>query len=433
MWVGTVVAALVVFGAPRPVALVGALAFVALAALDPLPALAVVAFTIPFNPLSRAVGSYAFSPTEIFVVLATLACAIRVARAGIVGGLRVRVGDPVSLGIAGLFVLVGVVSLTSSADKHQSLQSLRTIVAEPVLLYVLIVGQLRRRSEVVALAVALILAGVAISLVGGWQYLTNERIITAEAGLRRIRGFYGSPNNLALFLGRALPLALAFALFWQRGRAFWIAATALTALAMLLTFSIGGWIAVGLAVLAVAALHSRRALNIAVGLGVVGLLGVAGVGARIPRIASHFDLQDSTTFVRLDVWQSAIHMLRDHPIRGVGLDNFLYYYQHGYRLPSAWEDPNLSHPHNILLDFWLSLGLPGFLLLIALFARIGQELIRGWRESSGEVRGIYVGIAGALVDTVAHGMVDNSYFLPDLAVLFWLMFAIVTVLRREHT
>ena len=39
---------------------------------------------------------------------------------------------------------------------------------------------------------------------------------------------------------------------------------------------------------------------------------------------------------------SGAHMVFDHPIRGIGLDNFLYYYQHGYGLPSAWQDPNLS-------------------------------------------------------------------------------------------
>ncbi|HEX5417328.1 MAG TPA: O-antigen ligase family protein, partial [Chloroflexota bacterium] len=346
--------------------------------------------------------------------------------------LRRLVGDPVAFGLAVAFVGIALVSLTASVDKHQSLQSLRTIIVEPVALYLLIVTRARRRSDMVVLAGALVLAGVAISLVGGWQYLTNERIITAEADLRRIRGFYGSPNNLALFLGRALPFGLAFALFWRRGRFYWTLATAIMALAMVLTFSLGGWFAIGLAALVVAGLHSGRTFKMAIAIGVVGLLVGGVVGAGIPRIASHFDLRDSTTFARLDLWQSALHMLRDHPVRGIGLDNFLYYYQHGYRLPSAWEDPDLSHPHNILLDFWLSLGLPGFLLLLALAGWLARAIARGWRDSNGETRGLYAAVVGALVDLAAHGMVDNSYFLPDLAVLFWLMFAIVTVLQREQ-
>jgi len=33
-----------------------------------------------------------------------------------------------------------------------------------------------------------------------------------------------------------------------------------------------------------------------------------------------------------------------------------------------------------------------------------------------------------MVDFVAHGLIDNSYFLVDLAVLFWLSSAILRVL-----
>ena len=30
-----------------------------------------------------------------------------------------------------------------------------------------------------------------------------------------------------------------------------------------------------------------------------------------------------------------------------------------------------------------------------------------------------------MVDLIAHGLIDNSYFVADLAVLFWLSFAIL--------
>ena len=55
-------------------------------------------------------------------------------------------------------------------------------------------------------------------------------------------------------------------------------------------------------------------------------------------------------------------MIHDHPITGLGLDQFLYAYRGRYILPDAWQEPNLSHPHNILLDFWVRLGIFGVLL-----------------------------------------------------------------------
>ncbi|HEX5417208.1 MAG TPA: hypothetical protein VFZ25_16205, partial [Chloroflexota bacterium] len=72
VWALTVVAALVAFYAPLPLAILGAVVFVALAARESLPALAVVVFTIPFSPLGRPVGHYSFSPTEVFLVLAAI-------------------------------------------------------------------------------------------------------------------------------------------------------------------------------------------------------------------------------------------------------------------------------------------------------------------------------------------------------------------------
>jgi hypothetical protein len=41
-----------------------------------------------------------------------------------------------------------------------------------------------------------------------------------------------------------------------------------------------------------------------------------------------------------------------------------------------------------------------------------------------------VGALGSMVDFVAHGLVDNSYFLPDMAVIFWLTLAVAATLER---
>ena len=56
---------------------------------------------------------------------------------------------------------------------------------------------------------------------------------------------------------------------------------------------------------------------------------------------------------------------------------------------------------------------------------------RCWSASLNPLdRALLAGIAGSAADLVAHGMVDNSYFLVDLAFHFWLCAAIVVVLYR---
>jgi putative inorganic carbon (HCO3(-)) transporter len=477
---------LVLMVGPLPVAALAALALVLVTAAAPLPTLSLVVVSLPFYLVPRTVSHFDFSPTEILIVLATVAAGLRIG-VGLVAGRASRpgagplgswvrrvawssgepggkagprfsgrprleapahgwswrlegswhrvsgwVGDPAVAGLALLLGLAAVASLTASVELHQSLQSLRTIIVEPLLFYFLTVTQVRRRRDAYLLALALVLAGVLISLVGFWQYGTDTNIITAEAGLRRIRGFYGSPNNLGLFLGRSLPMAVALAWWLHRGRGWLLGAAAIIGLALLLTFSIGAWLAVALSLLLLAALRGRQTLRAALALGAVGGLVLVVAALRIPRIGSHFTPGNSTSEIRLEVWTSALRLLAGHRLRGIGLDNFLYYYQHGYRLPSAWADPNLSHPHNLVLDFWLSLGLPGPLLLGGLLGRLIENVAGRWRRSDDLARGLYAGSLGAMADTVLHGLVDNSFFLVDLAVLFWLIFAIVTVLQRAE-
>ena len=110
------------------------------------------------------------------------------------------------------------------------------------------------------------LAGmVAVSLIALWQLATGQGRIDVE-GVWRVRAFYGSPNNLALVLDRAIPLALALALFgrprpvWQTVW-HWAAAVVMT-LACVATFSKGALLLglpVGLALVLIGgAWRSRR-------------------------------------------------------------------------------------------------------------------------------------------------------------------------------
>ena len=62
---------------------------------------------------------------------------------------------------------------------------------------------------------------------------------------------------------------------------------------------------------------------------------------------------------RIDLWKAGAAMIRDFPVSGIGLDQFLYWHPVRYIVPENWSERYVSHPHNIVLDFWLSLGVLG--------------------------------------------------------------------------
>jgi O-antigen ligase len=154
-----------------------------------------------------------------------------------------------------------------------------------------------------------------------------------------------------------------------------------------------------------------------------------GVG----RLTSLLDTTEGTTFFRLQLWQSSWAMIRDHPLLGVGLDNFLYHYRTFYVLPDAWEEFNLSHPHNLVFDFWLRLGLPGLIVLAWLLVAFFRRSWRAYRAlPEGNERLLVLGLMGGMVNFVAHGLVDNAFFLVDLAFVFMLMLALVQITNDQH-
>jgi O-antigen ligase len=293
-------------------------------------------------------------------------------------------------------------------------------------LRVLIAG----RCEAWQLADAWVLGGTAIAVVGLAQWTLGENLIGAE-GVWRVRGFYGSPNNLALYLGRILPLTLAVA-GWTvarpRRRGLYGLAAVIVSVALFLTYSRGAWlVGVPASILFLAAMRGRRTLAIAAlafATVSVVVLSVAGIG----RLVLLLDASQGTTFFRLQLWQSSWAMVRDHPVLGVGLDNFLYFYRSYYVLPTAWEEFNLSHPHNLVLDFWLRLGLPGLVTmgwLIVAFFRRGWHLYQRLPESP--ERMLMLGLMAGMVNFVAHGLVDNAFFLVDLAFTFMLMLGLLAL------
>ena len=393
---------------------------------------------IPFALYHRPLGARGFSLVESLTLLALAAWALpglsrwlarrRAGQASLkslLGGLRF---DWRGLDGAWLFfLLVAFASLFVSQNRSVSLREFRVVVLESALFYWLVVrapgrsrwATARPHAFLVGLADALVLSGAVLAVYGLAQYAFGGDTIVAE-GVRRIRAVYASPNNLSLVLGRIIPLAAAVALWgrtgWRR-RAYGVGA-ALMVPCLFLTFSRGAWL-LGLpaAMLFLGAMRGRRALAgmlAAIVVGVALLVPVAGTA----RIASLFDLRAGTSLFRVSLWRSALAMIRDHPLTGVGLDNFLYYYP-SYILAEAAAEPNLSHPHNIVLDFWTRLGVGG---LAALAWFLVAYFRKGWRAlralPDGDARALLLGFMASVVGMLAHGLVDNSYFVVELAFIF---------------
>jgi O-antigen ligase len=277
----------------------------------------------------------------------------------------------------------------------------------------------------------ILFTGLMLSLVGLVMYFTDQNVVLAEGGTRRLLSVYGSPNALALMLGRCWPFALAYLLFpvsqWRKAWAGLAGSVMLIALA--LTQSVGGLL-LGLpigTVMILLAWRGRRAIPVLAGVGASGLLAILPLSIVLPRLRQLADLENSTTLIRLNLWRSTIQLLQEHPLTGVGLDQFLYAYRSRYILPEAWQDPNLSHPHNFLLDYWVRLGFLGVLLAGLLqwyFWRQAWGVYQQVRNVNPLKTALIAGAMGAMGAGLAHGLVDMAYFHINLSYLFVALLAL---------
>jgi O-antigen ligase len=187
-------------------------------------------------------------------------------------------------------------------------------------------------------------------------------------GRVRYRGILQDPNELALALGCALALAFAFA---QRRsgiahRVVLACAVVLVAIAIIMTGSRGGQL-VFLIVLGGSFLQrvTLRHVLVAALLGLPILLFGGRGGAEA----------DESAALRLDTWREALAMVRQHPLFGVGQDQFTQYHD--------------QTAHNSYLLVAAELGLPGMLLWsIPVYLSIKIPLV-GYRR--------YARVAGAEV------------------------------------
>jgi len=401
--------------------------------------LPLIAFAIPLFLRPKTILGRQFSHVEIFTLLGTVLLALHWLRR------RITHHEP---RIANLdwpvlaFVAVSALSLLTARNTGVAQREFRVVILESALFYLLVSRAQRGDGKPLSLwplMDGLVLGALAVSAVGLWQLATGQGRVDVE-GVWRVRAFYGSPNNLGLYLDRIVPLLGAVMAYGRTRWRRWAYGLLMIpiGLACIVTFSKGALLLglpaavlfLGLAgSLAGGSMKRRRPLVIA-----LAFLLVAGL-AMMPlfhteRFAGLFDFTQGTSFIRLRLWRGAVNMALDHPWLGVGLDNFLYEYRTRYVLPAAWEELNLSHPHNVVLDFWTRLGLLGLAVGLWLMVAGFRAGWRAWRRTANaDRRALLLGLLASLVATAAHGLIDNSIFLVDLAFIFMLTLGIF---RREH-
>ncbi len=383
--------------------------------------------SIPFVGVIGRTGIVDRPVSEILVIAVVGAWIVRSIVSGQFGSVRGR-----WFVLGGYFVLAAVAAAVLADFPKFAFRDLRTVILEPLALFFVLISVLRDRRDIRRLLMAFVGGAGLVALVA--LILIPAGGVVTELTPPRLRGTFGSPNNLALVLERAIPIGIALIVSARTWRTSWTSVLLLLVGVLIATWSRGAWVGtlVGVAIAAVPLLKGFGARY--------ALIGIAGFGAMATgvvvaaggdRLATFFRFGDGTVFSRLSVWDAAWRMLGDHWVFGLGPDNFLTHYR-AYMRPDAWREPNISHPHNLVFDAWLSTGIFGLIALLLVLVLFWKTWQRARYRANGELDPYTFGVGGAMLATLVHGLVDHSYFLPELAAVFWMLVAAGVLLHRSN-
>jgi tetratricopeptide (TPR) repeat protein len=297
------------------------------------------------------------------------------------------------------------------------------------------------RSEQALLATAGVIAGTGLCVaVYGWlQWLGWEPFLSGKTASPV--SFLGNRIYAAEYQLMAWPAAVAVAVLVRRKwlRRLCFAAAFLILGHIVISLARGAWfgLAVGLLIAAgiclrnpkvSAILRKHRGGTIAAGLTVIALLAAFGhtpKGQELGgRLASIFDPYTVTNRQRMGRWETALKMIGERPLRGVGAGQFqLTYPQHRSPEQRRLENYNtyVAHMHNDFLHLTVETGLVG----LAALALILWPLLRGgfyaasrWNEPRQTVTAAFL---VGMLSLLCAACFAFPLYLPATGLTFWVM------------
>ena len=245
-------------------------------------------------------------------------------------------------------------------------------------------------------------------------------------GNLRATAFHSHPMMLAGILVQWIPaLTLVTAVDWGKQlpiKPTWRWAVGLLWLlslaALIVNGTRGAWLAVFFLLLLLGAtlLRKHKKMLVLGSVALVLLLGAAGQHSGLQeRVNTLGDASFQSNSERLLMWQSAWTMFLDHPLTGVGAQNYEYQYQNHYISPLAKERGQM-HAHSNVFQVLAEQGIIGFSALVVLF---GVILKRSWQGMS---QGSFWGymLFFATLGLLLQGLTEFNFGNAVVIRLYWL-------------
>lgn len=337
-----------------------------------------------------------------------------------------------------LFVFLSFCSVFVSPDKGFSFYNYYNLVGRYILLYYLVVQNIQTLRELKLLVFSLALSAAGVVFYGYYQYIfgidvTNMLWVDGEKFpelKKRVFSTLQNPNILAGYL--TVMMFLGFGVWVKAKRKLagicLGAAFILLAVCLAMTYCRGAWLSVIL-ILAVYALLKNKLILLPMALAAAGAAffdpGLA------ERFLSAFSAGDTSSHMRLGIWESTVAMILDHPFLGIGWGAYWMVYP-VYDFYIRDNTVLIVHAHNMYLNFAAEIGVFGALVFfIIFFKHMVLAFTSVCLRQSDLLNGVTMGCALSLAAIALNGLTDYVLFNTELSMLYWLICAVIVLICRR--
>jgi O-antigen ligase len=226
----------------------------------------------------------------------------------------------------------------------------------------------------------------------------------------RATATFPDPHMLAFFLGLLIPLALA--LLVASPKKIWFSISlGLLLLADILTFSRGGYLGLGAALIIIPIFFwkeiGKNYKKMIFG-GLVGLfLFLVIPNPFSGRFISIFNLKEGSNLGRMETWKQARVVIKENPVFGVGIGN----YPLEIKPTATYREP--IYAHNTYLDIAVDSGIVNALIWVGILFFSIVKFFKRAKEQP-----IFWGASLSLIIFSVHSLVETAIFSPVVLTLF---------------
>jgi len=315
-----------------------------------------------------------------------------------------------------LFSLIGLASVVISYTSFYQAGKGFSNLLEWFLAFYIAVHLLKRKEQVERMIKVWLGSAVAVICYGLFQLIKNPNSL--------ITSFFTLNSFLAQYLILIIPVV--FSLFFfrktKKEKIFLGIVFLLSWFILISTMERGAWLGIisGLLVMGII-LRDKRIL-----IGFPSLLILSLLVSLPFRMQAVSIFWPSYHLERIHCWRSCLSMIKEHPLTGVGLGNFRYFYPK-YMLSGA--EVKLLHAHNIFFQVAVEMGIPGLLsflwILFLFFKDAGLSLQQNeYLRTVGA--GLSVGIIAILITSFFHDIFHSR----QIATLIWYVIGTVTAIKN---